>query len=93
MSDLTPAEQAAADAIVEYWTPLDGEPDLTIEDVADEARAIVAAVRPHIAAETLRSEADRIEAALAAGAEPTVFVIPAHLWLRDRSETTEETTR
>lgn len=51
MTDLTLAEQAAAEAIVEHWTPLDGDPDLTVDDVADEARAVVAAVRPHLATE------------------------------------------
>ena len=58
---LTPAEQAAAEAIVAYWTPLDGEPDIDVDDVADEARAVVAAVRPatwYEAAAFLRSIAD-----------------------------------
>jgi hypothetical protein len=54
---LTPAEQAAAEAIVAYWTPLDGEPDIDVDDVADEARAVVAAVRPITDAEALADAA------------------------------------
>jgi hypothetical protein len=83
----TAAEKAAAMAIVEHWTPLDGDPDLTVEDVADEARAVVAAVRNLLAAEALRAEADILERAVPSeDAMPTMFVVPAHIWLRDRAE-------
>ena len=61
MTDLTLAEQAAAEAIVEHWTPLDGDPDLTVDDVADEARAVVAAVRPRIWREVARWVRDTCE--------------------------------
>lgn len=57
-TDLTPAEQAAAEAIVEHWTPLDGDPDLTVDDVAAEARAIVSVVRPLIEADALDALAE-----------------------------------
>jgi hypothetical protein len=56
-------------------------------DYADVARVVVAAIRPLIAAEALRSEADTLERAVPSeDAMPTMFVVPAHIWLRDRAE-------
>lgn len=84
-NDLNAAEQAAAEALWDHWTPLDGD-DVTIEDFYDEARAVVAAVENIVAAETLRAEADTLEHAVQSEDVPTMFVVPAHLWLRDRAD-------
>lgn len=47
MPELTNTEQAAAEALWELWTPIDGDDGITIESFYDEARAVVAAVEPH----------------------------------------------
>lgn len=77
--ELTEAEQAIHVAICE------GSP----EDCKDwRGRCVKAAeaVRPIIAAETLREEADNLERAVpSADAMPNLFVVPAHIWLRDRA--------
>jgi len=41
------------------------------------------AVRPIIAEETRREEAEAVEAGIHGG--PDLLVVPAHLWLRDRA--------
>jgi hypothetical protein len=51
------------------------------------AQVVVAAVRPIIAAEALCAEAENLERAVQSEEDmPTMFVIPAHIWLRDRAE-------
>jgi len=57
---LTDAEKAAAEVLF-HLSETSGEwhaPHWTVDDFADEARAVVAAVQPLIAEETLRETAD-----------------------------------
>ena len=89
---MTEAEQAAREVI---WHRLDGH-EWAKSNYDGVAREVVDELRPIIAAEALREEAAALEEALVASAEPTLFVVPAHLWLRDRAAlrtTTSEETR
>jgi hypothetical protein len=81
---LTAAEKAAAKVLLyeegSEWAE-------NTERHIELAQVVVAAVRPIIAAEALRAEADTLERAVQSEeAMPTMFVVPAHLWLRDRAE-------
>lgn len=87
--EMTPAEQAAAEALEREY--LDGAFDPAADDIDEgiglAARAVVAAVRPIVAAETLRAEADNLEGAVPSeDAMPMMFSVPAHIWLRDQAD-------
>jgi hypothetical protein len=82
---MTEAEQAVVD-VLEGDSACTWHVGCDVEDCyGPRAAAIVAKLRPILAAEALREEAAALEEALAASAEPTMFVVPAHLWLRDRA--------
>jgi hypothetical protein len=89
-NDLTDAEQAIADSLYRvYRDTADGvfTHAQGAAEFAAEARVTAAAVRPLLAAEALRAEADILERAVQSeNAMSTMFVVPAHLWLRDRAE-------
>lgn len=92
---MTDAEQAVMTALVGPPDGCEYDPEL-VRQVQATAQRVVAAVRPILAAEALREEAAVLEEAIAASAEPTMFVVPAHLWLRDRAAlrtTTPEDTK
>lgn len=80
MTDLSPAEQAVADVLVDGdWSQVT---DVVVRGgVAATARELVAAARPLIAAEVLREAADRW---------PMAWPIQGHDWLRERARRVEE---
>lgn len=84
MPDLTAAERAAAEVLAERHNARSDTEHLAVAAFAGEARAVVEAVRGIIEAETLRAESDALESGLPEES-PTMLVVPAHLWLRDRA--------
>lgn len=63
MTDLTPAEQAAAEALHRHFTENDslGIESINPDDFAAEARAVVAAARPIIEWEAVQATAEAID--------------------------------